>query len=51
MYTVTDFPEQKITLTRGDTFRAKITIRYSINEPEYEIKEGDSLRFCLKKIH
>jgi len=49
MYKITDFPEQKIIMTRGDTLRAKITIRYSINEPEYEILEGDQIHFCLKK--
>lgn len=49
MYTVTNFPEQKIILTRGDTFRAKITIRSSLNEPEYNVSEGDQIRFCLKK--
>lgn len=49
MYKVTDFPEQKIIMTRGDTLRAKITIRYSVNEPEYNFQEGDQIRFCLKK--
>jgi hypothetical protein len=37
-----------IFLTRGDTFKAKITITYP-NGTVYTPKEGDSIRFALKE--
>lgn len=37
-----------ITLTRGDTFRAKISILYP-DDTEYEPQEGDTVRFALKQ--
>ena len=37
-----------IFLTRGDTFKAKITITYP-NGAVYTPKEGDSIRFALKE--
>lgn len=37
-----------IFLTRGDTFKAKITITYP-NGNVYTPKEGDSIRFALKE--
>lgn len=39
-----------ITLTRGDTFRAHITITDS-NNNEYIPQEGDSIRFAAKKSY
>lgn len=38
----------KITLTRGDTFKAHITI-YNPDGSEYETNEGDKVRFAMKK--
>ena len=37
-----------ITLTRGDTFKAQISITDKDGNP-YEIQEGDSVRFAMKK--
>ena len=37
-----------IFLTRGDTFKAKVTITYP-NGAVYTPKEGDSIRFALKE--
>lgn len=45
MYTV---KKTSITLTRGDTFKAQISITDKDGNP-YEIQEGDSVRFAMKK--
>ena len=37
-----------ITLTRGDTFKAQISMTDKDGNP-YEIQEGDSVRFAMKK--
>lgn len=37
-----------ITLTRGDTFKAEISITDKDGNP-YEIQEGDSVRFAMKR--
>jgi hypothetical protein len=39
---------RKITLTKGDTFKATISITYPDGEP-YVPSEGDTIRFALKK--
>ena len=45
MYTV---KKTSITLTRGDTFKAQISITDKEGNP-YELQEGDSVRFAMKK--
>ena len=45
MYTV---KKTSITLTRGDTFKAQISITDKDGNP-YEPQEGDSVRFAMKK--
>lgn len=45
MYTV---KKTSITLTRGDTFKAQISITDKDGNP-YEPQEGDSIRFAMKK--
>ena len=47
MYTV---KKTSITLTRGDTFKAQISITDKDGNP-YEPKEGDSVRFAMKKTY
>lgn len=47
MYTV---KKTSITLTRGDTFKAQISITDKDGNP-YEIQEGDSVRFAMKKSY
>lgn len=39
--------KNRITLTRGDTFRAKLTLKDK-NGEEYTPEEGDKIRFALK---
>lgn len=38
----------KITLTRGDTFRATVSI-FNPDGTPYELQEGDSVRFAMKQ--
>ena len=38
----------KITLTRGDSFAAKVTMRYRNTQEEYTPQAGDVVRFALK---
>lgn len=38
----------KISLTRGDTFKAKLSITDQ-NEQPYDPQEGDKIRFAMKK--
>lgn len=38
----------KILLTRGDTFKATVTM-YKTDGTEYTPQEGDSIRFAMKK--
>lgn len=45
MYTI---KKTSIILTRGDTFKALISITDKEGNP-YEIQEGDSVRFAMKK--
>lgn len=45
MYTV---KKTSITLTRGDTFKAQISITDKDGNP-YELQEGDVVRFAMKK--
>lgn len=41
--------DNRITLVRGDTLQAIVNILYE-GEP-YELREGDSLRFAMKKTY
>lgn len=47
MYTV---KKTSITLTRGDTFKAQISMTDKDGNP-YEPKEGDAVRFAMKKSY
>lgn len=47
MYTV---KKTSITLTRGDTFKAQISITDKDGNP-YELQEGDTVRFAMKKSY
>lgn len=40
----------KITLTRGDTLKARISI-YDQDKNEYTPREGDSIRFAMKRTY
>ena len=47
MYTI---KKTTISLTRGDTLKAQISITDSEGNP-YELQEGDSVRFAMKKSY
>lgn len=47
MYTI---KKTSITLTRGDTLKAQISITDKDGNP-YDVKEGDVIRFAMKKTY